>query len=108
MIYNTHLKMDDDGRLLECPRCKNEEFSKGAKFCRICGLPLFNRCTDDSCEAVNPANARFCEFCGEATLFNVWHLLRPYDEEDPEEISETGSSAECVSKENYADDELPF
>ena len=24
-----------------CPRCGNEEFGPGAKFCRICGLPLF-------------------------------------------------------------------
>ncbi len=24
-----------------CPHCGNEEFGDGAKFCRICGLPLF-------------------------------------------------------------------
>jgi hypothetical protein len=24
----------------ECPRCKNEEHTNGAKFCKICGLKL--------------------------------------------------------------------
>jgi len=24
-----------------CPRCGNEEFSPGGKFCKICGLPRF-------------------------------------------------------------------
>lgn len=24
-----------------CPRCGNEEFGAGAKYCQICGLPLF-------------------------------------------------------------------
>jgi hypothetical protein len=24
-----------------CPRCGNEEIGPGAKFCKICGLPLF-------------------------------------------------------------------
>lgn len=23
-----------------CPRCKNEEFTPGAKFCKICGMPV--------------------------------------------------------------------
>jgi len=27
----------------KCPRCKNEEFSPGAKLCKICGYPIFER-----------------------------------------------------------------
>ena len=100
--------MDENARLLECPRCQNEEFSVGAKFCRICGLPLYNRCTDDMCKAVNPANARFCEFCGAPTLFNVMDVLRPYDQQDSEEDNDDTCLDLYGEVDTVDDDELPF
>ena len=79
MIYSETIKMDESGRLTECPRCENEEFSANAKFCRICGLPLFNCCSDEMCGTMNPVNARFCEICGAPTVFNTIGVLKPYD-----------------------------
>ena len=32
---------ESKGKAPICPRCQNEEFSPGAKFCKICGFPMF-------------------------------------------------------------------
>lgn len=32
-----------------CPRCGNEEFSPGAKFCRICGMAIMESKEGQSC-----------------------------------------------------------
>lgn len=72
-----------------CPVCKNEEFSEGAVYCRICGAPLYNTCEDGIRQDINrepivlkmhanPPNARFCECCGKPTIYNKIHILRDY------------------------------
>lgn len=107
MLYNEQIQMDENNRLTVCPRCDNQEFSKGAKYCRICGLPLYNYCTEEGCETENPGNARFCEFCGAPTIFNTYGVLRPYNEINPSAAAPQLFSVHG----NFADvpeDELPF
>lgn len=88
MIYNDGFETDENLRFVKCPRCGNEEFSSDAKFCRICGLPVFNECEGsqefDSFGNVtsfyhrNPGNARYCEQCGKPTMLYKETLLKPY------------------------------
>lgn len=81
---------EEEMRVLECPRCKNEQFSPFAKFCRICGLDLHNTCEgfqeqDYNGEPYtteqhsNPPNARYCEHCGAPTTYLKMGILKPYD-----------------------------
>ena len=107
MLYNEQIQMDESMRLVVCPRCENEQFSKQAKYCRICGLPLYNYCTDERCEVENPENARFCETCGAPTIFNTLNILRPYNEVNP---SVSASVITPVQENTFdvSDDELPF
>lgn len=37
-IFSGHINKTENN--LQCPRCGNEEFSPGAKYCKICGLPV--------------------------------------------------------------------
>ena len=79
----------DTMQVLICPRCNNEEFGPNAKFCRICGMDLFNRCEGELVSSFgneeyanqhpNPSNARFCEACGKPTSFYFANLLVDYD-----------------------------
>lgn len=91
MMYNDGFPMDDDLRVTECPKCKNEEFSPEADFCRICGTSLYNLCDgediydyngnyQDTERHRNHGNARFCEKCGKPTMFLNKKFLRPFDE----------------------------
>ncbi|MCD8074212.1 MAG: ImmA/IrrE family metallo-endopeptidase [Lachnospiraceae bacterium] len=84
------IKYDEDAmRVLECPRCKNEQFSTFAKYCRICGLDLHNTCEGVQLEDYNgspytdqhsnPPNARYCEHCGTPTTYLKMGILKPYD-----------------------------
>lgn len=107
MLYNEQIQMDESMRLVVCPRCENEQFSKLAKYCRICGLPLYNYCTDEHCEENNPANARFCETCGSPTIFNTLNILRPYNEVNPS-VSAPEVTPTQEDSFDVPDDELPF
>ncbi len=81
MIYTENIQVDEQGRLTECPVCKNTEFSDSAQYCRICGMSRRNLCIqeDGSCQHYNPANARFCEYCGAKTIFFQYNLLLPWN-----------------------------
>lgn len=101
MIYTENIKVDREGRLLECPVCKNTEFSVDAQYCRICGLSRRNECIpeDNSYPHYNPANARFCEFCGATTTFFQHNLLLPWNQVSKDAKKEAPSAEE---------EELPF
>lgn len=89
--YKDGVKYDGDTfRVLICPKCENEEFSQDATYCRICGLNLFNLCPgkpqisdmgDEYRDEQhrNPSNARFCETCGEKTLYFDSGILSDYE-----------------------------
>ena len=75
-MFYEKIELGSTLRVIECPKCKNEEFGKDADFCRICGSHLHNKCEgewNDRDEYVvqhdNPGNARFCETCGKPTYF---------------------------------------
>lgn len=63
-------EVDDDGRAIVCPRCKNDEHSDIAIYCSSCGLPLYNMCSGDD-RHKNVPSARFCELCGARTYWNM-------------------------------------
>lgn len=92
MIYKSEIKYDQKtNKVKECPRCQNEEFSADATYCRICGMPLVNRCIPaqweddygnlhDSQSHENLPDSRFCEQCGEPTVYFQNKLLKTYRE----------------------------
>jgi hypothetical protein len=54
------------------------------EFCRQCGAPLRNRCSDEKglrkkgCGFINKPDAAFCVKCGEPTIFNRKGLVKPF------------------------------
>lgn len=91
MIYNDGFPMDANLRVTECPKCGNEEFSKEADYCKICGTTLYNLCDGEDIydyngnfdhheEPRNHGNPRFCEKCEKPTAFFNAKFLRPYSE----------------------------
>lgn len=87
MFYNDGVEIDENVRVILCPKCKNEEFSVKADFCRICGTGLYNKCEGEwdsynNCfdQHNNPGNARFCEICGKPTLFFKQGFLKKWEE----------------------------
>ncbi len=91
MIYNDGLPMDENLRVTQCPKCGNEEFSRDADFCRICGTSLYNVCDGEDIydyhgnyegheNHKNLGNARFCEKCGKPTYFFNSGFLLPFDQ----------------------------
>ncbi len=75
--------LDENMRLIKCPKCGNDEFSDNAEYCKICGTFLYNCCMpeEDYIEKKhkNIGNARYCEQCGAPTTFFIHGLLKPYD-----------------------------
>lgn len=110
--------------VLECPKCKNEEFSKDCEFCRICGSRVYNKCEgewDDRDQYLiqhnNPGNARFCESCGKPTYFLKENFLKTWDKvqitEDGEDflsLDEVAATSDEFEISNSAtnDGDLPF
>lgn len=109
MIYNDGVNMDEEGKVLECPRCNNEEFSQDAEHCRICGLSTSNKCEGYYDEEYgghfvshdNPSNARFCETCGKPTAFFNEEILKPWEIAKQELETEDEVAVSL-------DDDLPF
>ena len=100
MIYPA-IQLREDGRVVECLHCKNEEIETG-DFCKICGKVIINRCAQSfqgPCEESGgkplPGNARFCPYCGSNTTFFNDKLLVPWNK--------IGLHSEILT-----DDELPF
>lgn len=61
------LGSSDVEKLQFCPECFNKGFHEDAKYCGICGEPLFNRCT--SCNKHLRLIASFCPECGAPSSF---------------------------------------
>ena len=70
----------ETGRVKVCPACRNEEFSENARFCRICGIPAFNACADESCGRACSPGACFCAACGSETVYARRGLLPGWKE----------------------------
>ena len=109
MIYNDGVKTDENFRVLECPKCKNEEFSNDAEYCRVCGTKAYNYCSGEpeydyhgnvinTLFHKNPSNARFCETCGNKTEFFEKKLLISWEAYQKEIADMLGLEA----------DEFPF
>lgn len=87
MKYTSNIEVDENKKSKVCPRCGNEEISEGA-YCKICGLELFNRCTNyitdnngnivEGCAKICDSNARYCDQCGNETSFFKEGLLPSY------------------------------
>ena len=112
MVYESDIKYDPKtNRIKECPRCKNEIFSDGAQYCRLCGLELVNKCipepwddsfgySHDSEAHDNPPDARFCEQCGAPTVYYQKHELL--------KSSEEALNVNPGDKKQEFDEDIPF
>ena len=116
--------MDENLRVTKCPKCGNEEFSKDADYCKICGTPFYNNCDGEDiydyhgnyeghAEHKNPGNARFCEKCGKPTFFFNSGYLLPFDqvrdqltEKYLQEVTVPVVTEEDCFSDNY--DDIPF
>ncbi|HHX23710.1 MAG TPA: hypothetical protein GX723_06835 [Thermoanaerobacterales bacterium] len=119
MIYDDGVEMNEDMRVSTCPRCENEEFSEEAEYCRICGLRAYNYCEGepeydwngyqtDTHYHRNPSNARYCETCGNPTIFFKEKILRPWKDVNNElEAEDDSAFAEVVATADDPDD-FPF
>jgi len=83
----TYVRTDAAGRFTECPQCGNRSFSTHALFCKLCGLYLYNRCSNlvsndpkDACNEINPGDARYCEKCGRPTVLTRLGFLKSWGE----------------------------
>ncbi|HMM20117.1 MAG TPA: zinc ribbon domain-containing protein [Selenomonadales bacterium] len=101
----SYVRTDAAGRFTECPQCKNRSFSTHALFCKLCGLYLYNRCSNlvsndpkDACNEINPGDARYCEKCGRPTVLTRLGFLKSWGEI----AATTGNVADGV------DPEQPF
>lgn len=118
LIYDDGFMLDEDGRALECPRCKNEELEYEGDYCKICGVLLVNKCPDildydindtpyvetEGC-GIAQGNARHCIKCGAETTYSKNGLLTSWkninNSYKAEAIAEAAASYE-------EDDEFPF
>lgn len=71
------MSLDENMRFVACPRCGNTVFSKEASYCKMCGLYLFNECTNPVCKMKNVIDARYCEYCGSLTTLFQENILKP-------------------------------
>lgn len=134
-MSHLYVTTDENGRFKKCPQCGNFDISQHAKYCKMCGLYLFNNCGamrenrdyDDYCGQINPGDARYCEYCGEETvllrlgLLKTWQELNESDSKvaagiDPDysfkkDISKSPNHSEIddpFANFNISDDDLPF
>lgn len=75
------LETHENGKLKECPICKNEETDIEGKYCHICSQKLINMCTNQNCDNYDilPSNARFCPICGGKSSFYNSGILKTWD-----------------------------
>lgn len=67
----------------QCQLCGNTVFSENASFCRACGTPIHNTCTNEECGDLNEPDAAFCEYCGHQTIYNALNVITPVDPHEP-------------------------
>jgi Zn-dependent peptidase ImmA (M78 family) len=113
-IFYSGIEMDENKRIIKCPRCDNEVFSCNARFCKICGFTLYNICegkpifdiynnTIDYEYHVNDGNARYCSTCGAKTTFYKQGVFDIYTTHTDESYSDSISLHNAVAEdmENY-------
>lgn len=61
----------------KCQLCGNADFSEKASYCKACGTPVHNSCTNEACGDLNQADAAYCEYCGWATTYNNLDIVIP-------------------------------
>lgn len=122
---HAYIETDEKGRFLYCPRCGNRNFSEDAKYCKMCGIYLFNECTNQSpmdktigsdnwCGRINPGDARYCEHCGAETILTQLGLLKPWQEVMKPKKEAATSRVPDPMEENdgkpieISSDEIPF
>lgn len=59
-----------DHQFIVCHACGNSDFSPYAQYCKICGSPLFNRCTENPTH-LNYYDSNYCWACGEITEYGM-------------------------------------
>lgn len=95
MIY-PKLETYENGKLIECPTCKNEETNIEGNHCQICGDNLVNFCSYGNCANFDPlpSNARYCPVCGNKSTFlengflNEWNYKEQGFMDIPDGIDE--------------------
>ncbi len=113
------LETHRNGKLKECPNCKNEETDFDGDFCQICGKNLINRCGNPDCDNNNalPSNARFCPICGSNSTYYLNNFLKSwnYNSHDgfmniPDEIEDFSihTTNEYMTIPDVMDEEFPF
>ena len=73
---------------VKVPTMPEQKDSLLITYCRICGLPLVNNCIQSIgmisgtaiADPENPTGLRFCEQCGEPTVYFQNKLLKTYRE----------------------------
>lgn len=70
----------ENGKLIECPNCGNEDTSLKGDYCQICGENLVNKCINEECEntEILPSNARYCPICGAQSQFYQNNLIKAW------------------------------
>lgn len=80
MIYRL-LDTHENGKLMVCPTCKNEETNIEGNYCHICGAYIINTCTSPNCCNLLPSNARYCSICGRKSTFYENGFLNEWQQE---------------------------
>lgn len=99
------LETYENGKLIECPNCHNEETDIEGDFCQICGRNLINRCSEPACDyrAGLPSNARYCPLCGSNSTFFNSGILKDWDYKE-----HNNSLNGFMNIPDGIDEELPF
>ena len=86
-MHYKKIETNGNSQVLQCLVCKNEDFEDNDTFCKICGTPIINECSnshsyqDYGCGIILPANARYCTKCGAKSTFYIKKLLPDWEEE---------------------------
>ena len=90
------IEADENYRYLSCPECGSRDISSSASYCKICGMYLFNDCTNLGCGKHNAPDARYCEHCGAETILFQAGLLMAVRKEN--QAKDYGGNAEAGGK----------
>ncbi len=94
-------------KYVRCDNCENENIIENSNFCHICGKDLRNLCTNNKCENRTnslPYNARYCNICGEKSVFFKDEKLDNWEIE----LSQFSIEEDFKDIDFTNDDNLPF
>lgn len=106
-MFYKEIATNEENQLEECIECENEDILADDKYCKICGNPLVNRCSNydeqhgDGCGITLLGNARYCTQCGGKSSFLIAGLLPTWQDEKNAETPKK-------SVKPKGDSELPF